>query len=152
MIDEEEYRIIKDLSAAKKAYRTHYDSLRGAKGVWTRVGLHRHPPTATCLQPTCACLPSSTQLPRCVCFCWVSLYCLCRAVCLLSPRPHQPPPPSLCCPSDGVAQASEAVERKRSEILEAFETWFEANAPPEAKGGTCTPYSGHQQLLYSSRC
>ncbi len=32
VIDEEEYRMIKDLSTAKKTYRSHYDALRDAKG------------------------------------------------------------------------------------------------------------------------
>ncbi len=39
-------------------------------------------------------------------------------------------------PSIGaVAQASEELDNRRAGVLEAFETWFAANAPAEAKGG-----------------
>ena len=103
MIDEEEYRLIKDLSTAKKTYRSHFDALRDAKGRSCHL----------------------VSAVDCVLYQHVSVQ-------------HRK---GTCCvrgAAGAVAQASEELDHKRADVLEAFETWWAANAPAEAKGGEQT--------------
>ena len=109
VVDEEEYRLMKEVGSAKKAYKAMFAELRASKCAFPEGSMRLHVFVSShllCLFVVCVWL----LVVGC---CWLLVVVVVAAF----------------------AEAAATVDSLTTELLDGFNSWFQDNAPPEALGG-----------------